>query len=175
MNIFFLHSDPVICAANHCDKHVNKMIIEHLQMMSVALDTHGLPPAKKKDGSYYSVRAYRRHPCTLWVAESLSNFLWLYDMTAALCWQFKIRYRKEHAGTDSLLSISLSSQLKKIYPDLGHTMPAQAMPDWCKHPTNSVEAYRNYYNLTKWKFATWKTAAPEWWAPACLLEANDAY
>lgn len=177
MNIFFLHGNPVVCAASHCDKHVNKMIIEHLQMMSVALDVHGLPPAKKKDGSNYSVRGYRKHPCTIWVTESLSNFLWLYEMNTALCWQFKIRYGKEHAGVDSLLSIDLR-RVKKTYPDFGFTKPAQAMPDWCKHPSNAVEAYRNYYNFTKWGFATWAAGPatpPDWWAPACSLEAKDAY
>ena len=73
MNIFFLDNNPQKAAKAHCDKHVNKMIIEHLQMMSVALDYHGLDPARKKDGDFYSVRAFKNHPCTKWVKDMAKN------------------------------------------------------------------------------------------------------
>ena len=36
MNIFYLHNDPEICAAYHCDKHVVKMILELVQMLYTA-------------------------------------------------------------------------------------------------------------------------------------------
>ena len=36
MNIFYLHHDPIVCAAMHCDKHVVKMILEYGQMLSTA-------------------------------------------------------------------------------------------------------------------------------------------
>ena len=36
MNIFYLHPDPVVCAAHHCDKHVVKMILETAQLLSTA-------------------------------------------------------------------------------------------------------------------------------------------
>jgi hypothetical protein len=36
MNIFVLHEDPVIAAQMHCDKHCNKMIVEHAQMLAAA-------------------------------------------------------------------------------------------------------------------------------------------
>lgn len=43
MNIFYLDSDPVVCAQMHCDKHVVKMILESCQLLSTAhrvLDGH---------------------------------------------------------------------------------------------------------------------------------------
>lgn len=181
MNIFFLDYDPEKAARYHCDKHVNKMIIEHLQMMSVALDHHGFEPARKKDGTYYSVRAYRNHPCTLWVKESLANFMWLWKLTRYLCIEFYERYGKRHAGLDSLLSIDLLDLINPSsafhYPDIGHTPPAQAMPDFCKVPGKPTEAYRNYYNYIKWEFAVWNksTPAPSWWAPCCPLSAKNEY
>lgn len=70
MNIFFLDYNEKLCASYHCDKHVNKMIVEHLQMISVALAHYGYEPARKKDGTCYSTKAYKNHPCTLWVKES---------------------------------------------------------------------------------------------------------
>ena len=36
MNIFLLHENPVLCAEQHCDKHVVKMVIEYAQLMSTA-------------------------------------------------------------------------------------------------------------------------------------------
>ena len=36
MNIFVLHEDPIIAAQMHCDKHCNKMIVEHAQMLAAA-------------------------------------------------------------------------------------------------------------------------------------------
>jgi hypothetical protein len=174
MNIFFLDQDPKKCAAYHCDKHVNKMIIEHLQMMSVALDHHGLDPARKKDGNFYSVRAYKNHPCTKWVKESLPNFVWTWKLTWHLCEEFKLRYGKEHSGKASLKSIDLQKVMDE-YPNEYYTQPAQAMPDFCKIEGDPVTSYRNYYNWMKWRFATWKAESPEWWAPSCCLEARNEY
>ena len=36
MNIFYLNRDTKICAQEHCDKHVVKMIVEYAQLMSTA-------------------------------------------------------------------------------------------------------------------------------------------
>ena len=174
MNIFVLDYDPKLAAKAHCDKHVNKMIVEHLQMMSVALSHHGLNPARKKDGNFYSVRAFKNHPCTKWVRESMDNFEWTYSLTHHLCEEFKIRYGKEHSGSQSLLSID-QRKVVNTFPKLGHTQPAQAMPDFCKVEGNAVQAYRNYYNWMKWRFAMWKTEPPKWWAPGCCLEGRDEY
>lgn len=184
MNIFFLDYNEKQCAAYHCDKHVNKMIVEHLQMISVALAHYDYLPAKKKDGNYYSTKAYKNHPCTRWVKESSGNFMWLYMMTYHLCIEFHKRYGKFHAGQASLLTLregeenSTMARLmsENTYPHLGFTHPAQAMPDFCKNP-NPVIAYRNYYNLSKWEFARWDkgTAAPFWFTPACWIENKEKY
>ena len=36
MNIFYLDTNPALCAEYHCDKHVLKMIIEYAQLLSTA-------------------------------------------------------------------------------------------------------------------------------------------
>lgn len=46
MNIFTLHQDPFICAQQHCDKHVVKMILEYAQLLSTA---HRLLDGKKEN------------------------------------------------------------------------------------------------------------------------------
>lgn len=158
------------------------MIVEHLQMMSVALAHYGYSPAVKKDGTFYSVKAYKNHPCTKWVKESSENFLWLFTMTWHLCDEFRSRYGKNHAGEDSTKSIHAGDLGKmmseNVYPHLGYTPPAQAMPDYCKVPGDPVTAYRNYYNFEKWEFARWDRSLspnqiPFWWAPACSLTEEN--
>lgn len=155
------------------------MIIEHLQMMSVALAHYDYPPAKKKDGNYYSTRAYKNHPCTKWVKESSANFLWLFQMTRWLCVEFERRFGKKHAGHTSLIDlvkdgIIVNLMDQNTYPHLGYTTFAQAMPNYCKND-DPVVAYRNYYNYEKWKFASWDRAGgtpPSWWAPQSFLHAS---
>ena len=36
MNIFYLNKSPEICAKEHVDKHVVKMIVEYAQLLSTA-------------------------------------------------------------------------------------------------------------------------------------------
>ena len=36
MNIFYLHNNPKVCAEQHVDKHVVKMIVEYAQLLSTA-------------------------------------------------------------------------------------------------------------------------------------------
>jgi len=166
VNIFYLDSNPLLAAQAHCDGHVGKMIVEHLQMMSVALASHGLPTAIKKDGTPYSATAYKNHPCTKWVGENFNNFCWVYNTTAFLCEEFRLLYGKEHAGQKSLSSIASYSALeisKKFPCDSRGTPPAQAMPDDCKNP-DPVVAYRTYYHNHKAHMASWtRRPQPSWW------------
>lgn len=165
MNIFVLDTDPVKSAEYHCDKHVNKMIIEHLQMMSIVAVNNSLDPARRTNGEFYKTRGFRKHPCTLWMGESWGNWNWAYELTWALCDEFLKRYGKEHGGRGSLESLKHTRELlKKSLPE-DLTEFAQAMPDECKVEGNAVAAYRNYYNMHKHEFATWKTQSPYWWAP----------
>lgn len=172
MNIFFLDVSPRRAAQYHCDIHVNKMITESLQMMSVALHHFGLLTPLKKDGNHYSHRSHINHPCTKWVRESVDNFLWTYDLTQYLCEEFEKRNKKRHAGANSLETIDVYKLIETM-PSKGLTAPALAMPEEFKTPTSPVLSYRTFYNHDKWEFAKWKyTTTPEWWAPACVITGD---
>lgn len=174
MNIFYLDTDYQKAATAHCDKHVNKMIIEHLQMMSVVAHEYGVQPARRKNGELYKVRGFKNHPCTRWVAASQDNFIWTWNLTWSLCEEFLTRYNKHHSGFNSLKSIDLAEIMINM-PKRGITPPAQAMPDCCKVEGDAVAAYRNYYNWFKWRFASWKNQEPEWWAPGCEVGSKNEY
>lgn len=165
MNLFYLDADPQLCAKYHCDKHVVKMITEHLQMMSVALDSVGLPTPIKKDGNSYKATSHRNHPCTIWVRTCAENFMLTYEITEFLCDEFRTRYGKKHAGSDSMKTVKVLDALALLPSNGGSiTPPAQCMPDEYKDPSDPVKAYRNFYLNDKRSFATWTFAeTPPWW------------
>jgi hypothetical protein len=145
MNIFFLSLDPREAAQLHCDKHVIKMIIESAQMLYSA---HWALESSLQSNAYK--KAHMNHPCSIWVRESLDNYLWLCEMAKELCLEYKFRYgeTKTHK-TEAHIDWLLENYPKGI-PDIGFTIPAQAMPDEYKHE-DVVTAYRNFYINSKMK------------------------
>ena len=78
MNIFILDRDPLKSAQYHCDKHM-KMILESAQMLSTVLG-----------GPYKPTHA--NHPCTLWVAKSRQNAMYLWTLAMGLNYEWRTRY-----------------------------------------------------------------------------------
>jgi hypothetical protein len=153
MNIFYLDDDPVVCAQYHCDKHVVKMILEHLQMICTNLYLDG----RIEKESYVSP-GFKNHPCTIWARQSYENEKYLRDLTFSLLLEYEFRYGKLHTS-----AFKYAGLIEIDRPKIGFTQPAQAMPDYCKVPDNSVKAYRNYYLYEKVRFARWsKRSIPEW-------------
>lgn len=153
MNIFFLHLKPRKCAKYHCDKHVIKMILESCQLLYtchwVSSGSTALPGAP--NGGYKPT--HRKHPCVLWVCESLDNYQWLAQLTRELLAEYHYRYgNREHACEKHL------AWLESNFPPVesrGFTLPRCAMPDEYK-VGSAVENYRAYYCGEKLRFATYR-------------------
>jgi hypothetical protein len=165
MNIFILDNDIERCAQAHCDQHVGKMILESAQLLCTALNDKGFTTPYRS--------THVRHPCTLWVGESLDNFQWLVGLSHALNAEYRWRYdkTKDHA------SIAVIQQIEDCrFPALGRTPFAQAMPDQYKDANDPVAAYRRFYCHDKSTFATWtkRRAAPAWFVPATTTEAQPS-
>ena len=177
MNIFYLDPDPKICAEQHCDKHVVKMIIEYAQLMSTA---HRILDGKE----YYDLTANNRkikrwllpdkredvlmkashisHPSNIWARQNDSNYTWLYQMWYALCKEYTHRYGKVHSVETRLVSALIA--LPNNISEGVFTEPTPAMPDDCKIMNDSLASYHKYYNEKKTHFARWtKRSAPEWY------------
>lgn len=71
MNIFILDYNLKKNAEYHCDQHVNKMILEAAQMLCMIASTHGISVPYKA--------THAKHPCTLWAASRMSNYIYLCD------------------------------------------------------------------------------------------------
>ena len=179
MNIFVLDKDPIVAAQTQCDKHVVKMIIECAQMLSAAVDVnykfHLRGDATKKPSEILGLPGYPpahvKHPCTMWVIESLSNYKWLIKHMRALCMEYTRRYGKTHSQ-ESLLMIYDSQMPHLFFEKTRRTQFVQAMPEKYKDK-DPVKAYRTLYNMDKFTFCKWKLGnVPEWYtgAPQYFIE-----
>jgi hypothetical protein len=149
MNIFVLDVNPKLAAQYHCDKHVVKMVLEQTQIMCTVLNDLGI-------STPYS-STHRNHPCVKWGRESLSNYLWLRELTLELHKEFQYRYGKTHKS--GLVAESLPIPNIK---DFGLLPFAQAMPEEYKDK-NFVTAYRNYYKFGKTDLLKYtKRNIPNW-------------
>ncbi len=142
MNIFYLAKDPGTAARRHCDQHVNKMILESAQMLSTVAHHYGL----KSDNLYAPTHA--KHPCTLWLMDSLTNCNWVYNLVFFLNQERKLRF----ASTEPHKSFRVVRDAYLLLwsnPDKFENLRrpvAQAMPDECK-TDDPVQAYQAYYCL----------------------------
>ena len=143
MNIFVLDQNIRKCAEYHCDKHVIKMILESAQMLSSVVRIQGHDIGYKL--------THKNHPCTIWARESLSNYLWLLQLTDSLNSEYRYRYNKEvnHKSYDMVKTLPIPN-----LPVIGLTPFAQAMPDQYKN-RNTVKAYRSYYLNEKSNILQW--------------------
>lgn len=153
MNIFFLHWDPKISATMYVDKHVLKIVIEIVQMLSSAhhvTKSKYIPPYKL---------THKNHPCSIWVRESQSNYKYLVKLGKALCKEYTYRYGKIHKCQAYIKE--LDKNIPPI-PDTCFTPPTQAMPNMYKG-SDAVESYRAYYFFDKIRMHSWKKRdIPDW-------------
>jgi len=180
MNIFYVHSDPVICAQQHVDKHVVKMILQYAQLLSTAhrlLDgtmSVGTSASGRKKTSYilsddrndvlYSA-THGNHPSAKWTRHTRANYEWLFKLWIELMREYHYRYGKIHA------SMRLAKHLKNpptnIPTSEGFSAPWRAMPDEYKfdrnEPEYTVKSYRAYILGAKSQMLKWKNRqTPDW-------------
>lgn len=159
MNIFILDECPKRAAQFLCDKHVPKMLLESVQILSTVLWNHKVTAPYRE--------THKNHPCTLWANESRANYAWLYDHACAIDAEYLFRFKKVHKSgnvlTEDVFTIPLTQE--KFFPREELTPFAQAMPPEYKDPGNPVIAYRDYYIYEKYHFAKWckRRPKPHWW------------
>lgn len=159
MNIFVLDKNPVLAARYHVDKHVVKMVLETAQLLSNA---HRI-----WDGNTEVYKpTHINHPCSKWVAENRNNYLWTYQLFAALSSEYTFRYDKTHKSYSDL-SLILCNYPRNLVQYGENNICSDrplCMPDDCKIENNVVASYRKYYMIGKNKFAKWKNReTPDWW------------
>ena len=181
MNIFYLHSDPRVCAQMHNDKHCIKMILEYAQLLSTAhrfldgtqftgLSESGrkkvkyVLPDSRESILYFSTHI--NHPSAIWCRQSDVNYKWLHNLLVALCREYTFRYGRVHK-VDSCGLMQVLEQVPTNIPQGPFTEPTPAMADDVKVQGNSIASYRNYYRDYKQHLLSWKgkinsRPTPQW-------------
>lgn len=141
MNIFILDDSPAVCAEYHADQHINKMLLESVQILSTVCASLGIRAPYKP--------THARHPCTLWVAESASNARYLLSLCDWLARERRVRWPGcLISRTEIALDCIDRKRLDLALPYIGETPFVQAMPEECRH-ADPVYAYRRYYMTHK--------------------------
>ena len=158
MNIFFLDFDVKKCAKFHCDKHVVKMILETAQLLCSA--HHVTIHDTIHDTIHVPYKlSHKNHPCSIWVRESLSNYLYLCELGLALGEEYTYRYGKTHKSIE-VIQWCLTN--RPNIKDIGFTTPPLAMPNEYK-VESVIDSYRNYYKGAKSTIVSWKNREkPDW-------------
>lgn len=162
MNLFVLDPVPSVAAKAHCNKHVVKMIVETAQVLSTVLHLKGVT----MEGLYKPT--HRAHPCTLWAAESWSNFRWAVKLGLALCAEYTTRYQKRHKTQDLLEALEVWA--RRWGREATHIAFRFVGPDDClvmEAGTDFVDvvaSYRKLYRLKDRKMSmVWPVGGqPDW-------------
>jgi hypothetical protein len=180
-NIFVVDLDPEKAARSLCDQHVNKMITETAQMLSVAhrvLD--GVPTkVRTKKGrlklefvlpdhreAALHKTTHLNHGCTVWARTSHSNYIWLARHGLEMAKEFTRRRGKPHKAGELIKSHLV---LPPASIPRGPLTPFYlGMPERF-HDPDAVAAYRKFYVECK-AFATWKWGCPP---PNWYLQATS--
>lgn len=166
MNLFILSLCVKTCARYMFDKHVSKIILEAVQMLSTAKQ---LVDSEETDHdiNLYKI-SHKNHPVSIWVRSSLENYLWTIRLVEAMHDEWKYRYNhpveKQHKSYIVAMYLKSHAPLADKFSQTGLTRFALAMPDKYKRD-DPIESYRNYYQSEeKQKIASWKNREkPRWY------------
>jgi len=153
LNIFFLDFNPRLAASCQCDKHVVKMVLESVQLLSTAHHVLG----SGEDWMYQPTHV--NHPSAVWCREAVQNYRWLWTHAIYLCAEYTYRYSKTHKTEEIIERLQTPPNIARHR----RTSPSLAMPDECKQDC-PVLSYREYYRQKKEEIEMrWtKREQPQW-------------
>lgn len=144
MNIFYLHPNPRKCAQMHCDKHVVKMIVEATQLLYTC---HYLVGSIVPSTGYK--KTHPKHPCSIWLTESIENYLWTIAFAWELAEEYRHRYGLHKLHTCEIHLVWLERNIPSQLPIVKMTPPRLAMKPEYKVGCTSMDCYRYYYIVSK--------------------------
>lgn len=186
INIFYVHTDPVIAAQSMVDRHVVKMILETAQLLSTA---HRVIDGVEYEGQSQSGRKAKRwrlsgnadtimysathinHPSAVWVRQNSANYAWLYDHLLALGREYTHRYGRTHLTIDKLKDI-LKDAPEQITESKVMTKMPSCMDEQYIVSLDPVVNYRNYYNYGKVNLLRWTERDPPSWIDGEVIQQS---
>lgn len=171
MNIFYLAHDPAKAARMHCDAHVRKMILESAQMLCTVVHQHYPKRSSVLRSVYKPTHAH--HPCTRWVAESITHAEWLVTLAYELNKERHYRWNvRDHASLR--VAIAAYNALVPVLPELAFSSPPQCMDEQYRKRT-TVAGYRNLYATRKLHLMEYTHRRPPTWLIKTTPRKSIAY
>lgn len=149
MNVFMLSMDHDQRASYYRDDHVNKMLVEAVQIMNNALHIHD-----RSDLAFYGA-SHLHHPWSEWAAESVANWAFLDDHARALGQEYlhRSKYRDEQQAADRKREEHWSeperSTIGEVLPDRSLTSFPVCTGEFDPDSDWVIEQYRDYYANVK--------------------------
>lgn len=204
MNLFYLDKSPELCAQQHCDKHIVKMILEYAQLLSTAhrlLDgkrqtfTFDLPNGKSKTLEHWALPGETITPMLM----DGKPFLTIGN---SLCYKVAHQHHplshwsRERSGNYEFLFYLFVECCKEYTHRYGKVHSAEALipqlvkwPDHIRYATfvdpplsmpdeyrtdDAVVSYQNLYVGSKSRFAKWTNRKPPEWFTQRIPNYNEA-
>ncbi len=166
MHIWFLDSNPVLCARAYQDNHILGGVRDAAHCLSqahIALDgptrcrARGVPMLGNSTVDAHNGNA-------TWTRQCSANYEWMYQFMAALCIEHHYRFGGfrppyEIAGvTAKLIALPVNITFRPVVTQFRQTVPI------IYTRRDPIEGNRAYYVAEKQKLAKWtKRGAPIWW------------
>lgn len=163
MNLFILSENKQEAAIFHTDKHIVKMPTELGQMLSFAYHKKEIWDCEIPPFIMAFSKTHDKHPCSIWIRESLSNWIWSAQFGMELYEEYQYRYNKpdKHSRAKNIFEFCLNNPPK--IKDIGLTPFAEAMPDDYKVNDSTIDNYRLYYTKDKSHLFKWTNRdKPHW-------------
>ena len=156
MNLFILDIDPVLSAQYHTDKHIVKMPTETAQMISFVYHDKNYWNKEIPEFVMGFSKTHYKHPCSIWIRESISNFLYACRLGLELYREYQYRYENPegHKRTKAIFDFAIENPPN--LPNIGTTPFALAMDEKFIKFSCPVENYREYYRAGKNHLFSWK-------------------
>lgn len=151
VNLFYLDKNPKLCAEYYCDKHVNKILIEILQILSQIHHMIGdkQPPYKKCTAIKPKLSPF------IWAMKSISNYKYCCDLAFYLLKEYKYRYNKN----DHKCSIPLEWLSNNIPNSIKGIRRTKFIL------TDNVSAYQDYFSdvdASRYIYVDFKCKSDKW-------------
>lgn len=163
MNLFILDKDPLVSASFHTDRHVVKMPTETAQMLSFVYHDPAFWDKEIPEMMMSFSKTHYKHPCSIWIRQSIENFLYAANLGLALYKEYQYRYEKPEKHQRAKLIFEFAIQNPPKLPSIGLTKFAVAMDETYKLCDDPIENYREYYRKGKKHLHNWKNRQQPIW------------
>jgi len=149
MNVFCTHPDPVISAANLCDRHVVKMVLESAQLLCTYIRVQ-----YDRDDDFLYRPTHVNHPCSIALRDDPGYLAWTVAHALALCLEYTARYGKTHKSQAIIRQCIDVINEYESFDDPNADNAPLCMPDTFK----CSDVYLSYRNYVAHKYDEWRDA-----------------